>query len=75
VQPIPVTFAIMVRALAHAGMVDRLLEMIGRMQNEVCRLMLQHHDEGKLDTKYVSLLCSCERALQDGGDQHSHITC
>ncbi|AQL06051.1 Pentatricopeptide repeat-containing protein [Zea mays] len=54
VQPIPVTFAIMVRALAHAGMVDRLLEMIGRMQNEVCRLMLQHHDEGKLDTKSKS---------------------
>jgi len=37
VQPIPVTFAIVVRALAHAGMTDRLLEMIGRMRNEVCR--------------------------------------
>lgn len=33
----PVTFAIMVRALARAGMTGRLLEMISRMRNEVCR--------------------------------------
>ncbi|OEL19248.1 hypothetical protein BAE44_0019732, partial [Dichanthelium oligosanthes] len=28
-QPMPVTFAIMVRVLARAGMTERLLEMIG----------------------------------------------
>lgn len=33
----PVTFAIMVRVLAQAGMTERLLEMIGRMRKEVCR--------------------------------------
>lgn len=33
----PVTFAIMVRALARAGITGRLLEMIGRMRDEVCR--------------------------------------
>ncbi|PUZ68643.1 hypothetical protein GQ55_2G045300 [Panicum hallii var. hallii] len=36
-QPMPVTFAIMVRALARAGMTERLLEMIGRMRSEVCQ--------------------------------------
>ena len=36
VQYIQVMFGIVVRALAHAGMTDRLLKMIGRMQNEVC---------------------------------------
>jgi pentatricopeptide repeat protein len=30
-RPMPVTFAIMVCALACAGMTERLLEMIGRM--------------------------------------------
>lgn len=33
----PVTFAIIVRALGHAGMTERILEMIGRMRDEVCR--------------------------------------
>ncbi|KAF8642838.1 hypothetical protein HU200_067043 [Digitaria exilis] len=33
-RPMPVTFAIMVCALAHAGMTERLLEMIERMRNE-----------------------------------------
>jgi pentatricopeptide repeat protein len=37
VRPMPVTFAIMVRALAGAGRTERLLEMILRMRNEVCR--------------------------------------
>ncbi|KAF8713501.1 hypothetical protein HU200_028281 [Digitaria exilis] len=36
-RPMPVTFAIMVRALARGGMTERLLEMIERMRNEVCR--------------------------------------
>ncbi|KAK1681979.1 hypothetical protein QYE76_042827 [Lolium multiflorum] len=37
VKPMPVTFAIIVRALGQAGMTDRILEMIARMRDEVCQ--------------------------------------
>uniref|UniRef100_M8CPH5 Pentacotripeptide-repeat region of PRORP domain-containing protein n=1 Tax=Aegilops tauschii TaxID=37682 RepID=M8CPH5_AEGTA len=37
IRPMPVTFAIIVRALGQEGMAERILEMIGRMRDEVCR--------------------------------------
>ncbi|KAM3276081.1 hypothetical protein ACQJBY_044458 [Aegilops geniculata] len=37
IRPMPVTFAIIVRALGQEGMAERILEMIRRMRDEVCR--------------------------------------